>query len=386
MDTLVKLIERLIADGAYMIVLSSPAQKGGFVKATVRKDGDIYRCEQLTEKQAFHKNLDGGEIKEFLFSISQNFRQLNAWAGETEYAAKITKKGKLFVSKKESSRAPVPAAGHDKEKQYILKGNSAALPLIDMGVMTAEGRVVKPMYAKFRQINRYLEMIDDVISEDVPKSLNVVDFGCGKSYLTFVVYHFLSRVKNIDVKMTGVDLKEDVIDFCSEVAQKYGYEKLSFVKGDIADYTQSEGADMVISLHACDTATDYVLFNALKWKAKYIFSSPCCQHEVAKQISLGALPVFLGHGVLKERFSSMLTDAVRTEILTACGYTAQLMEFVDLGHTPKNLLIRAVRGGVNADKKRRALEGIKHCLKTFGINPTLCRLAQESGLIDLSGI
>lgn len=381
-NSFLKILDELISNNAYKIILSGPDAGAEFVKVTVRADGEIYRAEQLTEKQAFHKNLGRAELSEYFAGVSPFFKRLNAWTDGLEYAAKKAKKGKIFVTKLAAKNAPEKTLGHDNEKQYVLSENKIVLPLVDMGVMTAQGKIVKVMYSKYRQINRYLEIIDDIVSGYDLKKLSVADFGCGKSYLTFVVYHYLTEIKKLDVEMTGVDLKEDVIDFCAGVARKYDCRGLNFVKGDISKY---EGAfDMVISLHACDTATDYVLFNALKNKSRFILSSPCCQHEIAKQISFENLPILGEHGVLRERVSSLVTDALRCEVLTACGYKTQLMEFVDLGHTPKNLLIRAVRDEASADKRKKALERINGCLESFSIYPTLCRLVEESGMLSFS--
>jgi len=264
----------------------------------------------------------------------------------------------------------ISAAPHDRQKKYVLNEGTPIPPLVDMGVFTKEGNVAAPMQHKYRQINRYLEMIDDTL-EGV-SSLSVVDFGCGKSYLTFVVYYFLTVVKGIDTQMVGLDLKPDVIKNCQAVAEKYGYTGLRFMRGEIEDF--KEKTDMVISLHACDTATDYALYRALKAEAKMIFAAPCCQHELKLQMKNDEISLLTRHGVVKERVAALITDSIRANLVASQGYKTNLMEFVDLSHTPKNLLIRAVKTKMPAKARDMYMREVEALCKSFNLSPLLLRL------------
>ncbi len=379
MEQLQQFINEIIETKAYKIIVSNPNTKSAvYKKITYSLYEQGYLCEQLTATQAFHKTVNEADLKELLEQSIINYSQINAWSEATEFSARVTKKGKPLISKRlikgKTDNAPAKLTGHNREKNYILKEGSVIPPLVDMGVLTPDGKVVKAMSDKLRQINRFLEIIDDVIKENELESLNIIDFGCGKSYLTFVLYYYFTEIKKLKIKMTGVDLKKDVIEFCSALSQKYGYENLSFEVGDIEGYKSKTPVDMVISLHACDTATDYALFNAICWDARFIFSVPCCQHEVNEQINCSALPIFKEYGIIKSRFSELLTDAIRGNLLTYCGYKTQIMEFVDLSHTPKNLLIRAQKELLSKQARMNAYAEAKETCDKFGINQTLVRL------------
>lgn len=372
-----ELISELLANEAYKIVISNPSVRAEYRKITLSLYDKGYLCEQLSSDKAYHQTIGRERAAEFILAALKDYSQLNAWDDSYEYAIRITKKNKLLIQKKACAHAPARIEGHNREKSSILKEGSVAPPLVDMGVITPQGRVVQSMYDKFRQINRFLEIIDDLIREQAISALNIVDFGCGKSYLTFIVYYYLTQIRNISVNMTGVDLKQDVIDYCNRLSAKYQYEGLRFVCGDIADFErESQPVDMVISLHACDTATDYALFNAIRWGAKFILSAPCCHHEAAKQISFTDMPIFGEYGVIHERASALITDAIRGRILHACGYKTQIMEFVDLCHTPKNLLIRSQKANIaEAGRKKAAMEVEEFC-RRFGLEPKLYVLAK----------
>ena len=268
---------------------------------------------------------------------------------------------------------------HNRAKHYILEEGRPVPFLIDLGVQTKDGKIVHSRYDKFRQINRFLEFIEDILPT-LPKeeTVRILDFGCGKSYLTFAMYYYLHDLKGYDVEITGLDLKEDVIAQCNLLGRKYGYEKLTFLKGDIADYEMRDRVDMVVTLHACDTATDFALAKAVKWNVKVILSVPCCQHEVNRQICNKELASVLRYGIIKERMSALITDALRAGLLEAEGYETNILEFIDMEHTPKNLLIRAVkRPDMDAEKRQCRREEANRLAEHLQIEPTLLRLLQD---------
>lgn len=259
---------------------------------------------------------------------------------------------------------------HNRTKKYVLQEGVPVPFLVDLGVMTAEGKVVKSRYDKFRQINRFLEFIEDVLPNLDPNRTNtIIDFGCGKSYLTFAMYYYLHVLKKYPIRVIGLDLKKDVIALCNRLSKKFGFENLTFLHGDIAGYEGVDQVDMVVTLHACDTATDYALAKAVKWGAKIILSVPCCQHEVNKQIQNDLLAPVLQYGLLKERMSALLTDGIRGQLLEMSGYRTQILEFIDMEHTPKNIMIRAIRQGKKADGAE-----LKAMMQELHVKPTLYEL------------
>jgi len=358
------------------IVLSNAASGSvKYKKIVIVKKERFFQAEKFTNTQVFHENINAEQLCDYAIShLGSQYKQLNAFSASHEYSVKISKKGKPLYTKTEVS-APVQAAHeHNRKKNYILPEGVIIDPLVDMGIFTQSGAVVKSMYDKYRQINRFVELIDDAVSSLSLKSLNIIDFGCGKSYLTFILYYYFTKIKNIDVKMVGLDLKEEVIKNCNAAAKKYGYDNLTFELGDINGYKCGFDVDMVISLHACDTATDFALYNAISWGAKLIFSVPCCQHELNAQISSDDYSILTRYGIIKERVSALMTDAIRGNLLEYCGYKTQLLEFIDLAHTPKNILIRAQKGNVSAKRKQQCLDEVKRIAAEFNLRPTLSRL------------
>ncbi len=345
--------------------------------------GEIkYQLELFTAKQAFHQNISLSDIEEKIEELlTSQFKQFNFTTSTHSYSLKVTKKGKLLSNKKKLAQAiESTPKSHNRQKEYLLKEGSVIPPLVDLGVFTKEGKVVNSMQDKYRQINRFIEFVEDVIKEKNYESLNILDFGCGKSYLTFILYYYLTYVKEIPTTIIGLDLKEDVIDKCNKIAKGYGYDKLSFACGDIAQYKDSSNIDMVITLHACDTATDYALYHAVNLGAEIIMSVPCCQHEVNAQIKGSVNSIFTRYGLVKERMSSLATDSIRGNLLQLAGYHTQLMEFVDISHSPKNILIRAVKGEVVAEKSQLRAEIDEFC-SYYKVEPTLKKLFTEKGII-----
>lgn len=367
------------------VILSNPSSKDGVIKICARpvlkNKTLLFQIEEYTKTQVFHKNLTAGDAGSYLTgklssdTSSQTASFKNALVETQSFTANVlvSKKGTITIKKKMNASAKQPkiSLSHNRKKKYILEEGIPVPFLIDLGVMTQNGSIVNAHYDKFRQINRFLEYIEDILpSLPTGRELRILDFGCGKSYLTFAIYYYLKVLKGYPVRITGLDLKEDVIRHCNELAVKYGYDKLEFLCGDIAYYDGCSQVDMVVTLHACDTATDYALAKAVGWGAKVILSVPCCQHELNKQMKNDLLSPVLHYGILKERMAALMTDGLRAQILEANGYRTQILEFIDMAHTPKNLLIRAVYNGHCADNKAQ----INELLATFDINPTLYRL------------
>lgn len=367
------------------VILSNPSSKDGVIKICARpmlkNKSLLFQIEEYTKTQVFHKNLTAGDAGSYLTgklssdTSSQTASFKNALVETQSFTANVlvSKKGTITIKKKMNASAKQPkiSLSHNRKKKYILEEGIPVPFLIDLGVMTQNGNIVNAHYDKFRQINRFLEYIEDILpSLPTDRELRILDFGCGKSYLTFAIYYYLKILKGYPVRITGLDLKEDVIRHCNELAVKYGYDKLEFLCGDIAYYDGCSQVDMVVTLHACDTATDYALAKAVGWGAKVILSVPCCQHELNKQMKNEQLSPVLHYGILKERMAALMTDGLRAQILEANGYRTQILEFIDMAHTPKNLLIRAVYNGHCADNKAQ----INELLAAFDINPTLYRL------------
>ena len=361
------------------IIISKPASKSAdYKKIIIEQHKSGYQIAKYTDKQVFHENITDSELAFAAASIvHEKYGQVNAWSSEYEHMLMISKKGKCSYKKRKLKSEEVVTSkdSHNRKKNYIIEEGCTCPPLIDMGVFTKDGKVVASKYDKFRQINRFIEIIDDEVSKLNCDELTIIDFGCGKSYLTFVIYYYLREIKGIKADITGLDLKADVIKKCNEAAQKYGYNGLHFELGDINGYKTDKPVDMVVTLHACDTATDYALYNAINWKAKMIFSVPCCQHELNSQISTDNLGILTRYGIIKERFSALATVAIRANLLSYCGYQTQLLEFIDFEHTPKNILIRAVYKPVMPKGvKEKALNEVKALMDEFNLMPTLYKL------------
>ena len=381
------------------------------VRPVVIREKLLFQCASTVGTKEFHENLEREQavcrLEEW---IRKDFRQLQIDSESGSVTVLVSKKGKITVKEKkkqrgkeiqkkepkesrelgtacggrgcedespESQEARMRRLSHNRKKRYILEEGKPVDFLVDLGVMTREGKIVHARYDKFRQINRFLEFIEDILPR-LPRDreITILDFGCGKSYLTFAMYYYLRELKRYDVKIVGLDLKEDVIVRCQELADRYGYDKLRFCQGDIASYEGVSRVDMVVTLHACDTATDFALAKAVGWGASVILSVPCCQHELNRQISNDVMQPVFAYGVLKERIAALMTDGLRAQMLEMAGYETQILEFIDMEHTPKNLLIRAVYTG----KKKENGERLRACLDAYHLHPTLDGLWLQGGM------
>ena len=359
-------LEEFLNEGLERVILSSPADGEEIRKVRIRpillRGELVFQAEEQRGTQAFHKNMNREETAAYVAGLlAGSLKQMElSTAGGTVHAL-VSKKGKMTV--KIRRKMAVPAAGlpapasHNRRKRYVLEEGKPVPFLVDLGVMTGDGQVVRSRYDKFRQINRFLEFIEDILPRlDRERENVIIDFGCGKSYLTFAMYYYLKELKGYSIRVIGLDLKKDVIARCNLLAERYGFDRLRFYHGDIASYEGVDQVDMVVTLHACDTATDYALSKAVKWGARVILSVPCCQHELNGQMENELLAPLFSYGIIKERTAALFTDAIRAELLESQGYRTQLLEFIDMEHTPKNILIRAVKQGGRKDNRRQLEE------------------------------
>ncbi len=391
-ETIRQALEEIFSIPVIRLTVANPRPGAQWKKLCLRpiqvREQDLFQMEKFTSTQVFHENLSPEQVPARLEDLLAHYGQLDGVCQGAIFCLKISKKGKLFFSRQEAKQLPGLSAGHNRQKQYLLSEGVVVPPLVDLGVLTPEGRVVKAKYDKFKQINRFLEFLDDLLAKDPHETLRIVDFGCGKSYLTFVIYYYITQILHRKADITGLDLKADVIAHCNQVAAKYGYTGLRFFCGDIRDYRAEIPPDMVITLHACDTATDYALYHAMEWGARYILSAPCCQHELNLSTTSAALPPVTGYGILKERFSALATDAIRAKLLESRGYEVQVLEFIDLIHSPKNLLIRAKKANPSPEKRADALKDAQTLLGALGGRQTLLTLLGKkpvpAGCIRLS--
>ncbi|MGL5435575.1 MAG: class I SAM-dependent methyltransferase [Lachnospiraceae bacterium] len=381
-ETLTSMLDYFINDRLQQLILSNPVAKDQMTKVKIRpflqKDEVIFQAEELIGRQAFHKNMSDMELKQYITErLEQDFRQAEVLSVLGTASVLVSKKGTVTVKMKKTSvkmEAYPMLREHNRKKQYLIQEGTPVPFLEDLGVMTAEGKIVRSRYDKFRQINRFLEFVEDILPQlDKTKETVILDFGCGKSYLTFAMYYYLHQLKGYPVRMIGLDLKRDVIERCNQLAKGYGFEKLNFYHGDIASYEGADQVDMVVTLHACDTATDYALEKAVRLGARVILSVPCCQHELNRQIDSPLMQPIHQYGLLRERMAALYTDGIRAELLEHMGYRTQILEFIDMEHTPKNILIRAVKEGKPKDN-RQELESV---LAFLNAEPTLYQLLMK---------
>lgn len=392
MDEILRLLTEILNIDFIRGIISNPRDKTGIIKIKVRpleKKGKLlFQIESFTKTQAFHENLTVEDACRKIAGYMERFGQMQFETVREEGTVLVSRKGKVTVRRRRRQKEAQPAdRSHNREKHYIMEEGKPVPFLKDLGVMTEDGKIVRTKTDKFRQINRFLEFVEDILPRlERDRELTILDFGCGKSYLTFAMYHYLHELRGYDIRIIGLDLKKDVIDHCGKLAEKYGYDKLTFLVGDIADYDGVDRVDMVVTLHACDTATDYALAKAVGWGAEVILSVPCCQHELNARFADGGgekggecmtdLAPVMDYGLLRERFAALATDGLRAKYLEREGYETQVLEFIDMEHTPKNILIRAVKTG---RKNQRAAEEIKKCTEFLGAEPALGRLLDNKG-------
>ena len=359
-------------------VLSQPVKPIFDSKVTIRpiasKSGRIFQAERFHGTKVFHENLTADALlKLFRDELDGRYRQvlIVASGSAAQYSLKVNGSYKRSVAP--AVPRPADTLSHNREKSYILAEGENIPALVDLGVFSADFHIVKAKYDKYKQINRFIELVDQAISKDGREKFTILDFGCGKSYLTFILYYYLTVKRGVEAEIIGYDIKEDVVEKCGAIAEKYGYSGLHFVRADVSrDALYDKHIDMIVTLHACDTATDYALFCALSKKADYIFSVPCCQHEVNLSIKKGGeLDIFLEHGIIKERMCSLLTDSIRADVLEDMGYKVDLIEFIDFEHSPKNIMLRAVRNGKTGSGR---IERAKELAMRYGFEQTLLRL------------
>ena len=357
MTELEKLLNEVCTLNVIKAVFSTPYDKNSKLqKASLRLFDNKYQLEVFRNNQAFHENFENDELCNKITSLlNESFRQAEIFTQNYIYGFKISSKGKVLHNKRKNTENNDVVKTHNREKKHIIDLENAPEVFYDIGIVDKNGKIINSKYDKYKQICRFVEFIDDVVKNDPRDAYNIVDFGCGKSYLTFVCYHYMTKIMNKKVNIVGLDLKQKVIEDCNNLCKKYGYSNLSFLCMDIKDYRPTVRPDMVIALHACDIATDYAIYNAYKWQSDYIFSVPCCQHELNKKFKSTNFSALANFGLIKERLSSLITDTLRAKTLELCGYSVDVLEFIDFEHSPKNILIRAKRTTKINDVKRNAI-------------------------------
>ena len=385
MNQIEELLKRVLTSLLVDMVISGARGGGDFIKIKVRpvmiRDSLYFQVSRYTDKQVFHENMTAEDALETLSGwILHDFRQAQIRMQDEMVTVLVSKKGKATIKSKKAACIETQNLEHNRKKQYIIEEGTAVPFMIDLGVMTESGKIIRTRYDKYRQINRFLEFIEDILPElPTDRTVHIIDFGCGKSYLTFAMYYYLKVLKHYDIRITGLDLKQKVIEDCQALADQYGYDGLQFLCGDIADYNGTDEVDMVVTLHACDTATDYALYKAVKWHASVILSVPCCQHELNRKMQCETLSGAFQYGLIKERTAALMTDAMRGQLLEMKGYKTQLLEFIDMEHTPKNILIRGVKskGLLPKAARKQQMENYQKCRDFFGAELTLEKLFKE---------
>ncbi len=363
------------------VTFSSPCADSPYRRTVLRPlSNGRWQAEHFTDTQAFQENFDTDALSARLADwFPSRYRQAHFVTDRYFYDAKLSKKGKLLTNRTPNTTLRAQPIPHDRQKNYIIDAENLPPVFEKLGVTGSDGKVLRAKYDKYRQICRFAELLNDVLKNETKDELHIVDFGCGKSYLTFVVYYYITEILHKKAHITGLDLKREVIAECASLAETYGYDGLEFLCMDVKDYKPEKGVDMVITLHACDTATDHALAFAVHSGAKYIFSVPCCQKEAYGMMHTDELSIFTDYGLVKERFAALATDALRGKLLECEGYAVDMVEFVSFDNSPKNLMIRGVKKRPSADRYRRsrAEEQIEAMRKQFGVTILLEKLLQK---------
>lgn len=368
--------------GLCKAVFSQPVDKLDYQKVTVRpmllKNTVYYQVERFQDNKAFHQNLDGQQLRRLVETeMKGRYRQVLI-VTDSESCQYVLRQNGSYKKSGSAPSLPKPGGiqGHNREKEYILREGENIPALVDLGVFTKDFQIVRSKYDKYKQINRFIELVDQELSKYQEQEISILDFGCGKSYLTFILYYYFAVKRGVRAKIIGYDLKADVVEHCNQIARKYGYEGLRFEVADVTkDRLSDEPIDMVVTLHACDTATDFALDYAIRRRVKHIFSVPCCQHEINGSIHRGGeLDLLMEHGIIKERVCALLTDSIRAAVLEARGYELDMIEFIDFEHSPKNIMLRANYTG---KCRKKSMEAAQQLRDNYGFSQKLLEL-QES--------
>lgn len=380
-----KLLKTIKIENIENIIISNAIKKSEDKPAKVRvdriklKDGEYFQIARYIGTKVVHENIKSDSdiiLDKVLEIMGDNFKQCNITADKLVTVLMNKNKEYKLTGIKENGNNCVKVLTHNHEKKYILAEGEYVEWMFKLGLMDKDGKVINAKQKKFRQINKFLEMLKD-IEDNISENTTIIDMGCGKSYLTFAMYHYFNNIKGKRVNIQGYDLKKDVVDYCNGLVKEFGFDRLKFYNEDIANIdNDDDNIGMIITLHACDTATDIALYHGIRWGCKVIMSVPCCQHELFKQIENDNMSVLLNHGILKERFASLLTDGIRARLLEIVGYKTNVMEFIDMEHTPKNIMIRAVKGK-NSKESIKKLKDLEDIMMDYNVKPMLYILLKE---------
>lgn len=375
MNELMTLLKEALRQNTFIKgIWSNPRSKEGAQKIVIRpiqiKDTLMLQITQTKGQKEYHENILPTGIDTWMHTTGIGYKQIQIYTSEKDYACLVNKKGNVYIKKLAPTLKSPTNLAHNRQKNYLLDTPSSHNFLKALGLMDENGHIKPSKYDKYKQINRYLEFVSDCTDMLKSDPIRIIDFGCGKSYLTFALYHYLTVILNKNVEVVGLDLKEDVIAYCEILARKLNYTHLHFQVGDIGNYTTNQPIDMVVSLHACNTATDAALEKAVGWGAKVILAVPCCHHEAYTQIQNETLSPIFKHGILKERIAALMTDGLRAQLLESCGYDVAVMEFIDMAHTPKNILIKALLKS-EASLNTQSLEAYTKACHSLNLNLSL---------------
>ncbi len=381
-DVLIELKNKIDENTISAATISDPIKKGEGLASKVKvsaislKGELMYQLSQYVGDKVYHKNVSPDTVIDNIVAIMENnFKQCEIKANIICTVLMNKKRQFTLTGVKKNDKTDIIPKGHNKEKNYILPEGEYVDWMYRLGLMDKKGRVLNQKQKKFRQINKFLEMLRDIENE-IPENSTVIDMGCGKSYLTFAMYHYFNNIKNKHIHIEGYDLKRDVVDLCNSLAKEFGFSDLKFCCRDIADIENKDNKiSMIITLHACDTATDHAIYNGIRWGCRVMMNVPCCQHELFWQMKNEDMDILLKHGIIKERFAALMTDSIRAEIIEIMGYKVQVMEFIDMEHTPKNIMLRSVRTGRKDNGEK--LKKVERPMKEYNIEPTLYKLLFE---------